>query len=229
MKLKVVIFVFIMGSAFLAVLFYHYSNNEKERDENRKETSHKISKKSTPRPEKIMLGRKTISQLYSSSHITEDGEESEGEEHELDPKLKEYYMSAEWREILSKTDPVYFQKAPIILEEMWSEEAHDEQWTKSCRTKMSELEDELSDIDAEIQNIDCGTQICKVDILLENEDNLELFKTLLFKNRPPYGDDYGKVSWLENGDIKITVYFSKENDGNSFTEMRKRMYKDMFN
>lgn len=141
---------------------------------------------------------------------------------ELAPYLSEEEFETK-RELKQKTDGIYFATAPKILEQIWIEDTADIARTSSIRDSMAMfLKDERLK-GTLLNDLECGTKLCKIDLLFPDINTSSAFKNKWFNEAPPFGRDFGAVNEMNNGKVKLDLYFTKQNDETAFTELRERM------
>ena len=128
-------------------------------------------------------------------------------------------------EITPSTNPVLFEMAEEVIDDMWREQKHDEQWTNSISEALSESVENGDFGERRVDFVDCREQICKVKVSMKGIDKDEEFRGAW--SRSLYGktgEQYGRFENDEDGNKTAIVYFSKPNHVKPFIELRERIY-----
>jgi hypothetical protein len=124
---------------------------------------------------------------------------------------------------MQRIESVYWERAPVLLEEIFQEEKPDVAWTRQVRER---IEHALSgDIlhDTRLQFSECHRSLCKAVVRHKNENAYNTFKEKGADMGPWTGNLHGKKDFLSNGEIMTTVYFSRAGDNSPFEKMKDRM------
>ncbi len=131
--------------------------------------------------------------------------------------------------MIKKTTEVYWDLAPTILDETWRDETTDFHWNEKATKKINTIMEDEAVSSADLKNIDCRESLCRVQIEFPNDDTLDNFKELWAVKGPTYGQDFGKVEKSDEGQTKVTVYFSREREQRPFFEMQRKMVASLEN
>ncbi len=121
--------------------------------------------------------------------------------------------------VKGRTDPVYFELAPVVMDDMWRNEVADKDWTSDVRLVSSEI---LETVNAEMESIDCRETLCKAQFVTSEESKKEFQKIWMIEG-PRSANILGTSKVLSNQQSQTTLYFSREDDYAPFLQMRERM------
>ena len=133
--------------------------------------------------------------------------------------LKEYSAKQSKKE---RVDEVYFDEAPIILDDILTSEVEDSEWTHQMETFFNSINQREKLVSMVHDKSDCRRTLCKSTFFVPNEEVLDEFKKN-WMSEGTFGNDFGKVETLENGDTKITLWFSHSKDPSPFIEVREEI------
>lgn len=126
-------------------------------------------------------------------------------------------------ELFRKTDEVFWELAPRIIEEILREEEKDVHWESQVTAVMNNfIKDKLID-GAQFVGTDCRKTLCKVSVTLPSEQQVDSFIYFWNTRGPEKGSNYGHHEEQKDGSTKTTVYFTKNDVDQPFIEARKRM------
>ena len=127
------------------------------------------------------------------------------------------------RELFKKTDPVFFEMAPIILAEMLKDEPADRDWGLEVEQKLNEALEDPRVADSIVTEVDCRNTLCKATVMLTAEDKLDAFTDTWMKSGPKLENLFQHHDEMLDGQVRTSVYFSKEGTPDPFLKMRELM------
>ncbi|MBN2525988.1 MAG: hypothetical protein JXR76_06300 [Deltaproteobacteria bacterium] len=151
----------------------------------------------------------------------------------IDDELREVFEASgysrdEWDEmtrIVRESDPYFWDNATETLTEMHESEAKDPLWESEVRNRVMRSFDMKSIGDTDLDGIDCRQTLCRIDFVHKDSDALDQLRNVMRESdwMNESSNAYGNNETLEDGRIMSFVYFSKNDDGAAFLEMRKRI------
>jgi hypothetical protein len=119
---------------------------------------------------------------------------------------------------------VYWEKAPLVLEEMFSKEQLDFERTKRVDRYLTALFAKPENEQHELMTVGCRGALCKVVCRHEDEDSLNRFRDSLLAGGPLDTDSHGNFTRLDDGRLESTMYVSREGgDPETFFRMNEKI------
>jgi hypothetical protein len=143
------------------------------------------------------------------------------------------YSEEEWRElsnIMKKSAPYFWNMAETTLDKMLNDEERNLEWTSEVTDQTLAIIKERKVESTELKNLECGQSICRISFIHRDlESKKEYYNGPLddteWYNRA--SNAYGDQVTLEDGRVESYIYFSKNDGGEAFWELRRRIVKDV--
>jgi hypothetical protein len=132
----------------------------------------------------------------------------------------------EWeylKEISRETQNEFFTDSVGILEEILSEDSQDVGWTAEIQSDLIKFVENNSLKNPRVHIVDCRTQLCKVQIDVDSEQNMDEFQKLWKEFDFKKGDEFGDSAPISDRTIRTTIFFSKPSSIAPFLELRERL------
>ena len=117
----------------------------------------------------------------------------------------------------------YWELAPMIFEEVLSEQTLDARWTEEKLSAMREKLSEEALGGTTLKSVECYENLCRIIVEHEDEEAYKTFKSYGTESGPLDGPSHGSRKPLEDGRLQTTVYLSRPTDSSPFKEVERRM------
>lgn len=138
---------------------------------------------------------------------------------ELSPEEHSYLA-----DLRRRTDSVYFELAPAVLENMWQEGAENIEWSFVVERHVNALKDDVRARGADFEFLGCRGRLCKVRTASMDGEASDRFSDLWATDGVAAASHLHSHAEKVDGDqTKFTLYFAHPDDFWSFVEVRERI------
>ena len=165
--------------------------------------------------------------LYSDTVYLEKKKQKLGNLlHQIRRSTKNSNQEYSQQEIHRITKDKFETLAPVFLENMFQAQKIDNEWTNTISEETEQYFSKMQLEGTVLNSVECRETLCKVEF-----DHYDLEKQATFFKGPvnngPWirrsGETFGSFDKNEGGTMRSTLYFTREDDFDTFWEMRKRM------
>jgi hypothetical protein len=132
--------------------------------------------------------------------------------------------------VVSASDPYYWERATETLETMLDSQEIDFRWTDEITEQVLDTLGVQESEGTALDSVDCRQSLCKITLIHENIDSHDEYYSGPFRSGDwvkKSANSHGERQAQEDGSFVSTVYFSKQDSGEAFLEMRKQIIADV--
>ncbi|MDJ0762812.1 MAG: hypothetical protein QNJ97_07455 [Myxococcota bacterium] len=134
----------------------------------------------------------------------------------------------EIKDLHSKTNKIFFEKAPETLEHMMQKQKVNTEWTEDIENiaLSDDMQRYMADNSTTLKRVDCRERICKIVFSHDKIDKYESFMKSNMDEGPWMTGSSGSIGSYkidETGAVESFIYFTQSDDPEFFLDVRREM------